>query len=128
MIPTLLEEARQAEACGDWDGALARYSRAYRMLPSSGGDAALAAEILRASGVVHWQRGDGELAEEHYDACLAIAEAAGLEGLRARALNGMAVLQQFRGHADDAKRLYAQSRELAAPGSSPRSSSEPMER
>ena len=116
VVPTplhqLLEQAREAERSGDWNVALERYAEAFQRVAVDG-DPTIAADILRATGVVHWQRGDWELAEEHYDASLAIAEAAGLGQQRARALNSMAILEQFRGQIARARELYGTARALA---------------
>lgn len=108
----LLEQARAAERSGEWQVALDRYADAFRRLTEDG-DAGAAADILRATGVVHWQRGDWELAEEHYEASLAIAECADLQLLRARALNSMAILEQFRGRITRANELYSAARDIA---------------
>lgn len=108
----LLEEAREAERSGEWTIALERYADAFRRVTADG-DAASVADILRATGVVHWQRGDWELAEEHYDASLAIAETCALGHQRARALNSMAILEQFRGRIDRASELYGGAHAIA---------------
>jgi len=111
-LEALVEEARAAERSGAWNVALSRYAAAFQRLRVEG-DARAAADILRSSGIVHWQRGDGELAEEHYQASLAIARAAGLASLEARALNSLAILAQFRGHIEIALLRYHSARELA---------------
>ena len=108
----LVEQAREAERSGEWAAALDHYADAFRRLTQDG-DASAAADILRATGVVHWQRGDWELAEEHYEGSLAIAECADLPLLRARALNSLAILEQFRGRIGRAHSLYAMSRSIA---------------
>src|SRR5688500_1644589 len=108
----LLDQAREAERSGEWSIALERYADAFRRVTADG-DAAAAADMLRAMGVVHWQRGDWELAEEHYEASLAIAHASELGQQHARALNSMAILEQFRGRIDRARELYAAARALA---------------
>ena len=112
-LVALLERARAAEVSGDWSSAIATYAAAFRLLTTEG-DAAAAAEIMRAAGVVHWQRGDCELAEEHFEASLAIADCAGLDAVRPRILNGMAILEQFRGGIDRARALYGAARDAAA--------------
>ena len=111
-ITRLVEQAHEAERSGEWSLALDRYAEAFRLLPASR-DAAAAADILRASGVVHWQRGDWEVAEEHYEASLAIAARCDLPQLRARALNSLAILEQFRGHINRAQELYGAARVIA---------------
>ena len=111
-LAALVERAVEAERSGEWAVALERYAAAFRRLTTDG-DASSAADIMRATGVVHWQRGDGELAEEHFEASIAIAECAELHGLRARALNCMAILEQFRGRIERARALYASARMIA---------------
>ena len=109
----LLELAREAERSGEWTTALEHYADAFRRVTVDG-DATAAADMLRAMGVVHWQRGDWEHAEEHYEASLAIAEASDLPQQHARALNSMAILEQFRGQIGRARELYGSARAIAA--------------
>lgn len=108
----LVEQARDAERSGEWTLALERYAAAFRLLTTEG-DASSAADILRSTGVVHWQRGDGELAEEHFECSIAIAQCARLPTLQAQALNCMAVVEQFRGRIVRARELYAFARGIA---------------
>ncbi|HEX6588337.1 MAG TPA: HD domain-containing phosphohydrolase [Longimicrobiales bacterium] len=111
-IRHLVDQAHSAEQAGEWTQALERYAKAFSLVTSEG-DAAMAAEILRCTGVVHWQRGDGELAEECFDGSIEIALRADLPLLRARALNCLAIVEQFRGRIDRARELYGEARAIA---------------
>src|SRR5690606_41687357 len=86
--------ARSAERAGDWDAALTHYESAFASL-TVGGTAADAADLFRWIGTVHRVRGDGERAEEAYEASLAIAECARLPFQIASALNCLGILVKF---------------------------------
>ncbi|MGH7475606.1 MAG: HD domain-containing phosphohydrolase [Longimicrobiales bacterium] len=112
-LAALIEEARLAERNGAWDTALARYREAFsRLVPD--GDAATAAELLRSVGRVYFERGEYELAEEQFEASLAIAEACGLASAAAAALNCLAVVAQWRGDLAEAESRYERASALAA--------------
>ena len=111
-LDALIEAAKEAERLGAADDALRCYEAAFARLPS-GGDAAMAASLLRWIGTVHRHRGDLDAAQEVYEASLAVAEAARLAGDTAAALNCLAIIAQFRASVDEAERLYCRARDLA---------------
>ena len=104
--------ARAAERAGDWDAALTHYESAFASL-TVGGTAADAADLFRWIGTVHRVRGDGERAEEAYEASLAIAECARLPFQIASALNCLGILVQFQGKPDLAEAHYTEARRYA---------------
>jgi putative nucleotidyltransferase with HDIG domain len=105
--------ARAAEREGEWDAALAQYESAFASLVA-GGTAAEAADLFRWIGSIHRVRGDGERAQEAYEASLAIAECAVLPFQMASALNCLGILVQFQGASDLAESYYTRGRTYAS--------------
>jgi len=112
-LDALVERARSAHQSGEWTQALELYEEAYRRAIHEG-DAADIARLLRWSGQVHAERGEPEIAEELYDASLAIAEANRLDKDIVNVLSSRAALEQFGGQPDRAELLYERARSLAA--------------
>lgn len=102
---SLLEVARDATLQGTWDTALESYERALQGLVRSG-EVERTAAALRSIGQLHFERGALEEARDVLGASLAIAEVNRLPEPTAAALNGLAIVEQFAGRADQARTLY----------------------
>src|SRR5262245_57925839 len=98
----LVERARAAEHAGALDEALAAYEAAFKRL-SPTESPLQAAELMRCIGTLQRLRGELDLAREACEASLAIADAANLQPQTAAALNGLAVIAQAHGEADEAE-------------------------
>src|SRR5690606_23552593 len=96
MLEELIEAARQEQAAGHWDDAIAGYEAALRRVPGEG-DAGQTADIMRRIGIVHRDRGDLDLAMELCEASLCIAELCALPDREASALICIATIHQMRG-------------------------------
>lgn len=101
----LIQSAQECERVGAWDQALSFYEQAFAHLPS-GGCASRAAELLRWIGTVHRERGELELAEESYEASLAIAELNALGTHVAAGLNCLGIMEHRRGRVHQAEIIY----------------------
>ncbi|HSJ32962.1 MAG TPA: hypothetical protein VK933_16090, partial [Longimicrobiales bacterium] len=105
--------ARAAERVGEWDAALAQYESAFAAL-GAGGTAAEAADLFRWIGSIHRMRGDGESAQEAYEASLTIAECASLPFQVASAYNCLGIQAQTLGEPDRAESYYTEGRSYAS--------------
>lgn len=112
-IQQLVASGRDAERSGEWTGALTQYTSAL-LQASDSGDFARAAELLRAIGRLHFERGDHQRAAEVFNASLAQAEAVHDTAQTAASVNCLAVVEQFRGRVDVAEQLYTRAGQLAA--------------
>lgn len=111
-LAALVDRARAADRAGDWEAAHTGYQSAFSSLQH--GDQTIAADLLRWIGTLYRNRGDLEVATEHYEASLAVARATETAEAIPAALNCMAIVAQLRGSVDEAERLYGQAGELAA--------------
>jgi putative nucleotidyltransferase with HDIG domain len=107
-----INAARNAEAAGAWDDALAGYTAALREARSTG-YRATEAQLLRTIGRVHADRGEYDRARESFEACLVLAQREGERALCAAALNALAAVAQLQGQFDVAESLYARAGALA---------------
>jgi putative nucleotidyltransferase with HDIG domain len=110
-IAAVLEEGRVAEAAGRWDQALQLYQAAHAEWQPLGG--APACELLRRIGLVHYYRGDFEVALNLFESARRIAEEKNLTGMVAAALNCCALVRVARGELDQAADLYHSAQRLA---------------
>ena len=111
-LAALIDSARMAEQAGELDEALDLYNAALRRIhagemPESG------PQVLRWIGRVLFGRSDYEGAHRAYEASLVNAQALGRRNDACSALNGMAVVEQFRGRLDVAEALYERASVLA---------------
>ena len=116
MIPAtlaaLLDRASREEAAGEWSTAVQAYEEAYRHSLSSRDMEGLG-EVVTRLGHCLRQSGDSETAHDVLLLAVTLAEQREDYNRAARALNGIAILQQFAGKIDDAERTYLQAREYA---------------
>lgn len=110
-LAVILDAARAAESCGQWDDALSIYEKALDEFTSEGGEAV--AELLRKIGLVHYYRGYFEMAMILFDRSMRAAEENGLTGHIAAASNCLAIVHQSLGQLDIAESLYAAAQQQA---------------
>jgi putative nucleotidyltransferase with HDIG domain len=110
-IAAVLEEGRVAEAAGRWDQALQLYQAAHAEWQSRGG--APVCELMRRIGLLHYYRGDFEVALNLFESARRIAEENNLTGMVAAALNCCALVSVARGELDQATQLYHSAQGLA---------------
>jgi putative nucleotidyltransferase with HDIG domain len=100
----VLDAARAAETSGNWDDALAMYESALEQFRAQGGEPV--AELLRKIGLVHYYRGNFELAFAIFERSKSVAEESGLTGHVAGANNCLAIVHQSLGQIELAEHLY----------------------
>src|SRR5688500_712286 len=103
-LGTVLDAARAAETSGNWDDALAMYESALENFRAQGGEPV--AELLRKIGLVHYYRGNFELAFAIFERSKTVAEENGLIGHVAGANNCLAIVHQSLGQIELAEHLY----------------------
>ena len=108
---TQLKAAQVAEREGKWDDALDLYQSALDRLPAD--QAKQSPMILRFIGRVHFERGEYDSAMMLFERSLVAARELGQRDAAARALNGMAVVAQFRGRLDLAEEMYRRTAAIA---------------
>src|SRR5688500_10204769 len=96
-LQQLLTSGNDAERVGEWDDALKQYEAALLQV-SGDGEFPRVAEVLRAIGRLHVERGNYDKASEAFDQSLSKAMAAGDPRQVAASLNCRAVVEQFRGN------------------------------
>ena len=111
-ITTVLEAAHLAEEAGHWDAALAIYQAALDAWEAQGG--APTAELMRKIGLVHYYRGDFDVALNLFESSRRISAEAGLTHHVAHATNCLAIARQSLGQIDEAERLYTHALQLAS--------------
>jgi HD-GYP domain-containing protein (c-di-GMP phosphodiesterase class II)/Tfp pilus assembly protein PilF len=94
-----------AERTGEWGTALAQYESAL-LSANTRGDFPRAADLLRAIGRLHFERGDYRRALHVFAQSLTQAEATGNAAQTGAALNCMGVVEQFLGEVDTAEGHY----------------------
>ncbi|MEX2281675.1 MAG: HD domain-containing phosphohydrolase [Gemmatimonadota bacterium] len=102
-LGALVDSARMAEQSGAWDDALDGYRQAISRIHAG-------EEPHRGPSVLRWidfERGDYDEAHAAFEASLVNAQTQGLRKDAASALNGMAVVEQYRGRLDVAEALYS---------------------
>lgn len=110
-LGAVLENARTAEAGGQWDEALAAYETALEQFRAQGGEPV--AELLRKIGLVHYYRGNFEMAFALFERSLRVAEENDLIGHVAAASNCLAIVHQSLGQLDVAESLYVNAQRQA---------------
>lgn len=110
-ISDVLEAASAAEAAGHWDTALDIYHEALEEWEPLGG--APTCDLLRKIGLVHYHRGDFEIALNLFSSSRRLATEAGLTPQIATATNCLAIVHQARGQLDLAHDLYRTAQGLA---------------
>lgn len=109
---SLLGRATAEERAGQWTAALRAYQNAYRAA-IAGRDAAGLLEVTTRLGHCFRQLGNPEVATEHYELALTMAELAGNDAVAARALNGIAIVRQNQADISGAEEHYVAAREHA---------------
>jgi putative nucleotidyltransferase with HDIG domain len=110
-IEHVLGAARTAEEDGRWDAALDIYQTALDEWQSQGG--APAAELLRKIGLVHYYRGDFDVALNLFESSQRVATEAAVANQVAQATNCLAIVRQALGQIDQAESLYCSALSLA---------------
>jgi putative nucleotidyltransferase with HDIG domain len=110
-IAAVLAEARAAETAGHWDQALRLYQTALTEWQPQGG--APVCELMRRIGLVHYYRGDFDVALNLFESTRRIAETHNLTTMVAPALNCCALVRVARGELDQATDLYHSAQQLA---------------
>lgn len=111
-LDQLVAGAAEAERSGSWDEALAGYRSALDRI-RGGEQPERGPQVVRWIGRVLYERGDYEQAHRAFEDSLVDAQALGLRGDAASALNSMAVVEQDRGNLDVAESLYVRAGSLA---------------
>jgi putative nucleotidyltransferase with HDIG domain len=112
MLQTLINSGREAQRTGAWDEALAHYETALAMLPTEG-DPKNAADLLRWTGSVHFQRGSLDEAALKFEESRGVAAEAKLPEPEVSAFIGLASIELLRGNVEAAAELYLRAREIA---------------
>lgn len=107
----VVNEARAFERNGKWTEARAQYQR---LLDDALLTATARSSVLRWMGRTYAEEGNSDLAVSLLEQAVASAEEAGDFEVEARALNGLAVIEQTLGNLDRSEELYARARERAA--------------
>ena len=110
-ITDVLDAARAAEEAGRWDDALSIYQNALDQWHADGG--APVCELLRKIGLVHYFRGDFDVALNLFESSRRIASENGIDSQVASATNCLGVVHQALGQIDLAEQLYKTARMLA---------------
>lgn len=107
----IVNEARVFERNGKWPEARAQYQR---LLDDRSTTAAARSSILRWMGRTFAEEGNSDVAVSMLQRAVAAAEEAGDVEVEARALNGLAVIEQTLGNLDRSEELYSRARLRAA--------------
>src|SRR5687768_4420656 len=110
-IADVLDAARSAEEAGHWDDALSMYQTALDRWQSDGG--APVCELLRKIGLVHYFRGDFEVALNLFESSRRIASENGFTAQVANATNCLGIARQALGQLELAEQLYSRAATLA---------------
>ncbi|HSL69868.1 MAG TPA: tetratricopeptide repeat protein [Longimicrobiales bacterium] len=110
-VADVLAAGRRAEEAGRWDQALSLYQGALEEWQPRGG--APVCELLRKIGLVHYYRGDFDVALNLFESSARLAGEADLEALIAPATNCCAIVRQALGQLDLASDLYRQAHQIA---------------
>jgi tetratricopeptide (TPR) repeat protein len=111
-LSALIDSARAAEQTGAFEDALAGYRVALGRI-RAGEEPYSGPAVQRWIGRIHFERGEYDEAHSAFEASLVSAQALNLRRDAAGALNGMAVVEQFRGRLDVAEALYVRAGILA---------------
>jgi putative nucleotidyltransferase with HDIG domain len=107
----VVDEARTLERNGNWSAARARYQQ---LLDDESLPATARSSVLRWMGRTYAEEGNSDVAVSLLERAVeAAAEAADAE-VEARALNGLAVIEQTLGNLDRSEELYTRARTRAA--------------
>src|SRR5687768_529368 len=108
-IAEVLNQARAAEELGRWDAALETYHQALAQWQAG----APGAELLRKIGLVHYYRGDFDVAQNLFQSSRRVATESDAGLQIASATNCLAIVKQAQGQLDMAEELYATAQKLA---------------
>lgn len=108
-ISRFLDRASTEERRGEWEAAIRACNEIFR-LSQTAGDATSLLESITRLGDYYRQAGEIELAIEHLDLSLTIAELHDSHSHSGRALNVFGIIEQQRGNIDEAERIYLQAR------------------
>jgi HD-GYP domain-containing protein (c-di-GMP phosphodiesterase class II)/Tfp pilus assembly protein PilF len=107
-----LPQIADAERSGEWSTALNQYESAL-LSANQRGDFPRAADLLRAIGRLHFERGEYKRAHEVFAQSLQQAEVTGNPSKTGAALNCMAVVEQFMGEVGAAEQNYSAAARMA---------------
>jgi len=110
-IATLLEAGCSAEEAGDWEAALEIYHEGLHIWDPG---TPQAAELLRRVGLIHYYRGDYEVALNLFESSRRVALQVNFRGLEAQALNCLGIVRQALGEIDVAEQHYQHAQLLAS--------------
>jgi putative nucleotidyltransferase with HDIG domain len=108
----LLDRAIALERAGHWRSAIDTCEEAYRCSIDDRNICDLIEAVRRIGYSYQWM-GDDDLAQDYLDLALTLAELQSDTRGVARALNGIAILNQVHGKVEQAESIYEQARELA---------------
>jgi putative nucleotidyltransferase with HDIG domain len=111
-IVALLERASHLEKQGEWDAASAGYEAAFRASVAARDVPGLLETVTRLGHCLR-QAGDAASAMDVLELAVTMAELHGELAVAGRALNGVAILQQYAGEIDAAEGTYLRAREMA---------------
>ena len=104
-------DAQTLERTGKWSEARSKYQS---LLADRSLTAAAQSSVLRWIGRTHAEEGNPDVALSLLKRAVAAAEESGDVGVEARALNGLAVIEQTLGNMDQSEELYGRARVRAA--------------
>ncbi len=107
----VVTEAQAFERSGKWSEARSQYQL---LLADQSLTAAVRSSVLRWIGRTHAEEGSPDVALSLLRLAVAAAEESGDVGVQARALNGLAVIEQTLGNMDQSEELYGRARFRAA--------------
>lgn len=107
----VVTEAQAFERTGKWSEARSQYQL---LLADQSLTAAVRSSVLRWIGRTHAEEGSPDVALSLLRLAVAAAEESGDVGVQARALNGLAVIEQTLGNMDQSEELYGRARFRAA--------------
>jgi putative nucleotidyltransferase with HDIG domain len=118
-VPELLELAAAEECAGRWDAALQLYGRLFRASHATPEPHRHLTQTVLLCGNCYRHLAEAELAVEHFELALLLAELADDDDAASRALNGIATVQQRLGDTDAAEATYALARTRAERSGNP---------
>ena len=111
-VTAALDRASEYERKGLWAEAGRLYDDAFRLSLQAGDPALLAESVLRA-GHYYRHADQNEVAQEHFELALTLAELQGNDHGAGRALNGLGLLSQRAGDITEAEAAYLSALEFA---------------
>jgi putative nucleotidyltransferase with HDIG domain len=110
-LEDIVQQAKDAESRRDWDGALASYGAALQRAEGIGDQ--FRSELLRKVGLIHYFRGDYDLAEPAFIESEVAAARGAAHFEQALALNCIGTVTQALGKLDEAEAIYVKAQTIA---------------